>query len=51
MRRFLKDPLVHFLLIGASLFVLSAWRGERIRGGRERIVVTADQVAQVRDAA
>ena len=50
MRRFLKDPLVHFLLIGASLFVLSAWRGERIRGGRERIVVTADQVAQVRDA-
>jgi hypothetical protein len=33
------------------LFVLSAWRGERIRGGRERIVVTADQVAQVRDAA
>jgi len=51
MRRFLKDPLVHFLLIGASLFALSAWRGERIRGGRERIVVTADQVAQVRDAA
>jgi len=50
-RRFLKDPLVHFLLIGASLFALSAWRGERIRGGRERIVVTADQVAQVRDAA
>jgi len=51
MRRFLKDPLVHFLLIGASLFALSAWRGEWIRGGRERIVISADQVAQVRDAA
>jgi hypothetical protein len=51
MRRFLKDPLVHFLLIGASLFALSAWRGEWIRGGRERIVVSADQVAQVRSAA
>ena len=51
MHRFLKDPLVHFLLIGASLFALSAWRGEWIRGGRERIVVSADQVAQVRDAA
>jgi len=51
MRRFLKDPLVHFLLIGASLFALSAWRGEWIRGGRERIVVSADQVAQARNAA
>jgi hypothetical protein len=49
--RFLKDPLVHFLLIGASLFALSAWRGEWIRGGRERIVIGADQVTQVRDAA
>jgi parvulin-like peptidyl-prolyl isomerase len=51
MRKFLKDPLVHFLLIGASLFALSAWRGEWIRGGRERIVISAGQVAQVRDAA
>lgn len=51
MRRFLKDPLVHFLIAGASLFALSAWRGEWIRGGRERIVISADQVAQVRNAA
>jgi parvulin-like peptidyl-prolyl isomerase len=51
MRKFLKDPLVQFLLIGASLFALSAWRGEWIRGGRERIVISAGQVAQVRDAA
>ena len=51
MLKLLKDPLVHFLLIGACLFALSAWRGEWIRGGRERIVISADQVAQARDAA
>ena len=51
MLRALKDPLVHFLLIGACLFALSAWRGEWIRAGRERIVISADQVAQARDAA
>ena len=51
MMRFLKDPLVHFLVIGAALFAVSAWRGEAIRTGREKIVVTAEQVAQVRDAA
>jgi hypothetical protein len=51
MIKLLKDPLVHFLVIGAALFALSAWRGESIRTGRERIVVTAEQVAQMRDAA
>ena len=38
MKRFLKDPLVHFLVIGAALFAFSAWRGEAIRTGREKIV-------------
>lgn len=51
MTRALKDPLVHFLLIGASLFALAAWRGEWIRSGRERIVIGAEQVALARDAA
>jgi hypothetical protein len=51
MVRFLKDPLVHFLVIGACLFAISAWRGESVRAGRERIVVTAEQVTQARDAA
>jgi len=51
MTRVLKDPLVHFLLIGASLFALAAWRGEWIRSGRERIVLGAEQVAQARSAA
>lgn len=51
MSRVLKDPLVHFLVVGASLFALAAWRGEWIRSGRERIVIGAEQVAQARDAA
>jgi hypothetical protein len=49
--RFAKDPLVHFLLIGVALFAISAWRGESLSTGRERIVVTAEQVAQARAAA
>jgi hypothetical protein len=51
MIKLLKDPLVHFLLIGAGLFALAAWRGESVTAGRERIVVTAEQVAQARSAA
>ena len=51
MRKLLKDPLVHFLAIGAVLFALSAWRGESVSAGREEIVVTAEQVAQARAAA
>jgi hypothetical protein len=49
--KLLKDPLVHFLVIGIALFAASAWRGQSIRAGRERIVVGAEQVAQARDAA
>lgn len=49
--KLLKDPLLHFLVIGAALFAASAWRGQSIRAGRERIVVSAEQVAQARDAA
>lgn len=51
MLKLLKDPLVHFLLIGAALFAVSAWRGESVTTGRARIVVTAEQVAQARSAA
>jgi hypothetical protein len=51
MLRLLKDPLVHFLLIGVALFVVSAWRGEMIRAGRERITITAEQVSKARDTA
>jgi hypothetical protein len=51
MVKLIKDPLVHFLLIGAALFALSAWRGQSVSAGRERIVVTGEQVAQARSAA
>ena len=51
MPRLIKDPLVHFLAVGAALFAVSAWRGESVTTGPERIVVTADQVAQARTAA
>jgi peptidyl-prolyl cis-trans isomerase C len=48
MSRLLRDPLVHFLAIGAALFAVSAWRGD---GPPDRIVITAAQVAQARAAA
>ena len=51
MSRLLKDPLVHFLLIGAALFAVAALRGQSVTTGREQIVVTAEQVAQARAAA
>jgi len=49
--KLLKDPLLHFLVIGVALFAASAWRGQAIRAGRERIVLSAEQVTQARDAA
>jgi len=49
--KLLKDPLLHFLVIGVALFAASAWRGQSIRAGRERIVLTEEQVAQAREAA
>jgi peptidyl-prolyl cis-trans isomerase C len=51
MIRLLKDPLVHFLAIGLLLFAISAWRGEEVSTGRERLVISAVQVAQARSAA
>ena len=49
MSRLIKDPLVHFLAIGAALFAVAAWRGQAVPP--DRIVVTAEQVAQARAAA
>jgi peptidyl-prolyl cis-trans isomerase C len=47
-----KDPLLHFLLIGAGLFVLFAWLddGEDEEFARQ-IRIGAEQVAQARDLA
>jgi len=49
MSKLIKDPLVHFLLIGATLFGVAALRGTPET--RDRIVVTAEQVDQARAAA
>jgi parvulin-like peptidyl-prolyl isomerase len=51
MTRLLKDPLLHFLLIGGALFAFAAWRGQSVQAGRERIVITGAQVAAIRDTA
>src|SRR5512134_3098974 len=51
MARILKDPLLHFLAIGAALFAIAAWRGDTVTTGGERIIVTAAQVEQARAAA
>jgi hypothetical protein len=49
MPKILKDPLLHFLLIGACLFAISALRQQGESPGR--IVVSADQVEQLRASA
>ena len=40
-RRWLREPLVHFLALGALLFVVSHWRGG---AGSNRIVITPGQI-------
>jgi len=40
-RRWLREPLVHFLALGALLFLASQWRGG---GASSRIVITSGQI-------
>jgi parvulin-like peptidyl-prolyl isomerase len=55
-RRWLKEPLVHFLLAGFALFVATAWwegpteEGRTIRIGREDLLTYLQGRAQVYDA-
>ena len=42
LRRVLREPLVHFLAIGAALFLWFAWRGDGTSSGR--IVVTQGRI-------
>ena len=47
-----KDPLVHFLVIGGVLFAVLSWfGGSETPPGPDRIVVTADDVAEIAAAA
>ena len=44
MKRFLREPLVHFLLLGAALFLVYGLVGTRTDGRRGTIVVTSGQI-------
>jgi len=45
----LRDPLVHFLAVGAILFAVFIWRGDEAPADLVR--VTADRIEQIRQAA
>src|SRR5690606_38221527 len=49
MSHLLKDPLLHFLLIGAALFAVSAWRGGEPPA--ETIVISEAEGERLRAAA
>jgi len=54
MRSLLKEPLLHFLLIGAILFAAHEWRaqsrlGENDEIRSEKIAVTAEVIARLKD--
>ena len=46
-RRLLREPLLHFLLIGAGLFALARFTGEPGLRGPGRIVVSPGQIEQL----
>jgi peptidyl-prolyl cis-trans isomerase C len=52
MKKLLKEPLLHFLVIGAALFALNAWRESREPAPRDgaRIEVTAAVIDRLRAA-
>jgi len=47
MRTLLREPLVHFLILGAALFLVFDLGGDTDQPGERRIVVTAGQVEQL----
>jgi hypothetical protein len=51
MSNLLKDPLVHFLLIGGALFAVFYMRGDDTAQGGQRIVFEAEQVERLRNEA
>jgi hypothetical protein len=47
MKRLLREPLVHFLLIGAALFAVSGFVGKRADTAPGAIVITRGQIASL----
>lgn len=47
MKKLLREPLLHFLLLGAGLFALYAWLGGPSVGEGERVVITQGRVEQL----
>ncbi len=43
-KRLLRDPLLHFLLLGAALFLFSRWQGEANAAGEGPIVVSPARI-------
>ena len=46
-RKWAREPLVHFLIIGAGLFLLDAWNGGPEEDDPYRIVVSASDVERL----
>ena len=51
MRSLLKDPLLHFVVLGGLLFAISYWQGDADEAGPQAIRISAEQVEQVRQSA
>lgn len=49
MPKLLKDPLVHFLLVGAAIFALSYWLNPPAADTENEILISAGDVAKMRD--
>ena len=47
----LKDPLLHFVVLGGALFAVSYWQGDTGDVGPEPIFISAEQVEQLRQSA
>jgi hypothetical protein len=46
-KKWFREPLVHFLLIGGALFLLFSWRSGSPAGASGRIVVTRGKIEQL----
>ena len=47
MKKFLREPLLHFLMLGAALFAVWFWKQDAAAGDSHRIVVTQARIRQL----